>query len=359
MIRHIAIYSALAALAAATPGCAGSGTTGALPQETSSRVQVVSPSAHERIRIREFADLPRYNTYYSPGAIAAGPAGLVWVVDGIDQDFGANAVVGIATSGKSKHTYYAGSNYQSFADIAAGPDGALWLTDDFYPHITRLTTTGDFTQYAVSPNTDPFDITTGPDNALWFTASASGSSGAIERLTTKGRVTAYDIPAQPADIATGSDGALWFTETSPNGIGRITTHGKATSYANGITGTPQAIALGPDGAMWFTEYSTSSQAKIGRITTSGRVAEYSRGITPGEVLADIAAGPDGAMWFTESTFGYYYYSPKIGRISMSGHVTEYSKGLPSQAGPYGIVAGPDGRMWFTDSFNDETGRVKL
>lgn len=357
-IRRFGTPLAVVALAAFSAACSGPPSQAAVTPAVQTELQnAIAPSAHERVRIREFTDLPRYSDYYVPGAIAAGPGGLIWVIDGIDQDFGANAIVGIAPSGKPKHTYYAGSNYQSFADIAVGPDGALWLTDDFYPHIVRLTTTGDFTQYAISANTYPMSITTGPDSALWFTANASGTGGAIERLTTKGKVTTYDISGKPQDIATGSDGALWFTQNSPSGIGRITTRGKITLYTDGISEPPISLALGPDGAIWFTEYATG-RGKIGRITTSGQVTEYYHGITTRKLLADIAAGPDGAMWFTESSYGYYY-EPMIGRISMTGHVNEYSKGMPAKGTPFGIVAGPDGAMWFTDSYNDKTGRVSF
>ncbi len=350
-LRACVVLTALAA----TFGCSTPGTGGSLtPQRAAGGAELVTPQARERVRIKEFADLPRYGSYYVPGAVAAGPAGLIWVIDGIDQDFGVNALVGIDTSGKSKHTYYAGSNYESLTDIAIGSDGALWMTDDLSVELVRATIDGAFTLYPVP--SDPIAITSGPDKALWVTA-ARLSGGAIERVTTKGKVRVYNTSAQVDDIATGSDGALWFSEVYPSGgIGRITTHGKVSSYTSGITSIPGAVALGPDGAIWFTEYS-NGQAKIGRITTSGAVTEYTNGISAGEVAHDIAAGPDGAMWFTESA--PYYGTPKIGRISMSGHIIEYGKGLPTQAGPSGIVAGPDGNMWFTDAFNDETGRVSL
>lgn len=52
-------------------------------------------------RIVEFDDLPKYGTfsgYYYPSGIAAGADGLLWILDGIDQDSGAEAIVGVDIS---------------------------------------------------------------------------------------------------------------------------------------------------------------------------------------------------------------------------------------------------------------------
>ena len=347
----------LTGLALSLAACAGAGTnnpTALIPVAGREEALATARTDDRHVRIREFKDLPKYGSgsaLYSPGALAAGSDGLLWVIDGIDQDFGADVVVGIDTSGKAKHHYYAASNYFGYQDITSGSDGALWLTDGYNNRIVRLTTSGQLTQFPEYQYTQPWSIAAGPDRALWFTAY-----GAIGRITTKGKLKMYPANAEYGDICAGPDDALWFTESYPSaGIGRITTHGKVTSYTSGITGKPGSIALGPDGALWFTERGTGGP-KIGRITISGNVTEYTKGISTGEYLADIAAGPDGAMWFTETTFGYYY-SPQIGRVSMSGRINEYSKGLPTQAGPSGIVQGPDQRMWFTDSFNNETGRL--
>ncbi len=339
------IFGGLALLIA---GCSQS-TTGALPSGGANRSAPMRVES-ETVKIREFADLPKYGTYgygFHPSAIASGPGGLLWVVDGIDQDLGKNMIVGIATSGKAKHDYSAVSNYFGYQDIAAGPDGALWITDSYNNRISKMTTSGHFANYTV-PNYEPLFIAAGPDRALWFTA-AGASGGAIGRISTKGKMTFYSVSSyQLGDITAGPDNALWFAAQLPSAaIGRITTDGKITYY--GISNVPDFIALGPDGALWFT----ASGPKIGRITTAGKVTEYS--LSGASYVNDIAAGPDGAMWFTR--YPYNNYPPEIGRISMSGHITEYSNGLLNQAGPDGIVEGPDERMWFTDSSNNQTGRV--
>lgn len=336
-------------------GCAGSAN---LSPPVQSFARSAPPPARERIRIREFSDLPKYYNYYGPSAIAAGPDGNLWVTDTIDQDYGTNVVVGIATSGKQQHAYnYPGVSTEgaSFDDIVAGPDGALWITDGYNEQIVRMTLQGAFTNYPLTTPSrfaSPFSITVGPDRALWFTATYAGGN-AIGRITTGGRIKFYPLSAQTYDIAAGSDGALWFTEYDADRIGRITTHGKITEYTKGIApqSHPYSVAPGPDGALWFTE----AAGRIGRITTSGDVTEFSRGVTA--IPFDIAAGPDGAMWFTE--FSASYSGAKIGRISMQGRIHEYSRGLDAQSDPTAIAAGPDGRMWFVESAADKTGRVNI
>jgi virginiamycin B lyase len=349
----------LAVLAAGLSACSGAGSAvGLVPGSAAmqQRTPFPIPLGKERVRIKEFADLPQYSDDYSPSAITSGPEHSLWVTDIIHQDYGENLVARINTSGsRLKAFYYQGVSTEgsSFVDITAGPDGALWITDFYNWQIVRMTTDGKFSTFKL--NTAPIGITVGPDKALWFT-----EDGAIGRITTKGSVTIYPGGAFDDDITAGPDGALWFTELTGDAIGRITTHGKITTYTKGISSGagPYWIAPGPDGALWFTE---ATGGRIGRITTSGKVTEYSRGITPTEEPVGIASGPDGAMWFTEyETYGSYVIrDSKVGRITMTGRVSKYSKGISGSSGPSDIVAGPDGNMWFVEADADRTGRVRI
>jgi len=344
---------ATALLAAGIAGCSAPSTLMPENAGVQQRGSFPMPFAKERVRIKEFADLPQYYGDYSPSAIASGPEHSLWVTDDIDQDYGENLVARIDTSGTLLKTfYYQGRSTEgsSFQDITAGPDGALWITDYYNSQIVRMTTDGAFSTFSLK--TEPLGITVGPDKALWFTEYS-----AIGRITTKGSVTIYPAGELDDDITAGPDGALWFTELTGNAIGRITTDGKITTYTGISSGAgPYSIAAGPDGALWFTE---ATGGRIGRITTTGKITEYSRGITPTEEPNGIAAGPDGAMWFTEfeSYNSYQIRESKIGRITMTGKISEHSRGLSGSSGPGDIVAGPDGNMWFVESYADRTGRV--
>jgi streptogramin lyase len=360
MIRHVTAALVLTGLATVATGCSSSENRtavtllGTIDQSSSSQV----PVSTEREKIAEFNNLPGYAPEAFPDALVAA-SGKLWATVGEDQDYGRDAVVAIASSGKRMNVFRAPNDYIEFDDITAGPDGALWITDAYNAEIVRMTLQGKFTFYQVR-SAEPYSITSGPDKALWFTAAA-GSDGAIGRITTEGKVTIFAAPAGPQGIAAGPDGALWFTEPYVNRIGRITTDGRITEYSNGITAQPNSIALGPDGAIWFTENAGTGGitggglGMIGRITTTGEVTQYVRGITA-QMLSGIAAGPDGAMWFTESDA---ISLAKIGRISKDGAVTEYSKNLDPSSFPTGIAVGPDGNMWFAATDLDKTGRVKL
>lgn len=346
------LMAALCSFAAAVSGCSGGG---ALP----GGMRPSEPTQFDthQVTIKEFADLPQETSgYYQPSSIAKGPDRSLWVTDEIDQDFGENAVVQIAPSGKARNTfYYQGLSTEgsSLGDIVKGPDGALWITDSYNSQILRMTTAGTFTGYKLG--NPPTSIVNGPDKSLWFT-----QYGGIGRITTGGTITVFGAGGGIQDLAVGSDGALWYTELTSNAIGRITTHGKITQYSKGLTSGagPYSIAAGPDGALWFTE---SLGGRIGRITTKGKITEFSHGITPTEEPSGIAAGPDGAMWFTEYEVynSYQIRESKIARITTGGKITEYSNGITSNAEPTTIAAGPDGNMWFVESALDQTGRVTL
>jgi streptogramin lyase len=363
IILRLTLAGALAVFGVGVAGCSLAGNGTALPRAANEPGAGLDfKAAKGRVAIAQFADLPEYYDYYGPSAIASGPRKSLWVTDTIDQDFGENAVVQIATSGKGRNTFYYGgltSEGADFMDITAGPDGALWITDSYNGQILRMTTNGTYTGYPLS-DFGPLGIVSGPDKALWFTAQGGGSRSEIGRLTTDFKLTQYDVSGDAYGITVGPDKALWFTEETANAMGRITTKGKVTEFTKGISSgaDPFSIAAGPDGALWFTEY---QGGRIGRITTAGKVTEYSRGITHSEYPFGIAAGQDGAMWFTESESYNSGFSDaaKIGRITMSGKITEYSKGLTSTSDPTVIVQGPDHNMWFVESAANETGRASL
>src|SRR5271163_3494667 len=117
--------AALAAFAVELAGCSNAG--GLMPGTAGMQQRESFPFARERVRIKEFADLPQYSNDYFPSAIASGPQHSLWVTDTIDQDYGENLVAQINTSGaRLKTFYYQGLSTEgsSFQDITAGPDGA-------------------------------------------------------------------------------------------------------------------------------------------------------------------------------------------------------------------------------------------
>jgi virginiamycin B lyase len=290
----------------------------------------------------------------TPLAITAGPDGALWFTD---QEYSTGSTVngigkiGRITTGGSISLYTIPLTYLSSYpnDIIAGPDGALWFTESEGSNtgagkIGRITTGGSISLYAI-PYVDvhtqnhPNRITAGPDGALWFTESAGtiNGDGMISRITTTGNFTQYPLPTSdtPNGIIAGSDGALWFTDLVANSggeIGRITTTGSITKYQvptpnSQLPGSPTDITAGSDGALWFTEQEYSGSTvygvgRIGRITTTGSFTDYPIPTAAGGSITvygspyanfypfGITAGPDGALWFAE------YNGLKIGRVGL-------------------------------------------
>lgn len=207
----------------------------------------------------------------------------------------------------------------------------------------------------------------------------------------------------PNSIVAGPDGALWFTEWDGNKIGRITTSGSITEFANGITpmSNPSIIRVGPGGNLWFSESNGSppgcTRSAVAKITTAGVVTEYSGGIDACADPYGIVSAPDGNIWFIGAFDGQGLYklapssssstpatlvnhaSPNaqanniivgpdgnlwfaevggaIGKYTFAtGAVTEYPVPSPDSQ-PYDIVNGPDGNMWFTEYYGGSIGRV--
>jgi hypothetical protein len=100
-------------------------------------------------------------------------------------------------------------------DLVRGPDGAIWFAAiELVGRIRRERSGQD-----VAP--------------AWFTQRGFDHDAAdgIGRLTTEGRYTSWPLPrrrAAPLRIVPGPDGALWFTEQDAHAIGRITTDGQIT-----------------------------------------------------------------------------------------------------------------------------------
>jgi streptogramin lyase len=137
---------------------------------------------------------------------------------------------------------------------------------------------------------------------------------------------------------------LWFANSTNNSIGRITTAGAVTNFADPTMKAPYGITPGSDGALWFT-----NDASIGRITTGGAVTNYfASGL---KFISGIASGPDGALWFTI----YHYPNATIGRITTAGQITKYPE-VP-KSGPRDIARGPDGAMWFVNNGTNAIGRI--
>jgi streptogramin lyase len=229
--------------------------------------------------------------------------------------------------------------------MTAGPDGNVWFSD--FISVGRITPSGNVTRFPIASNSFPGGITTGPDGNIWFTLFASDHQRIGRISPFGGVVTEFPVfggTLQLKGLTSGPDGNLWFTDPLSNQVGKMTTSGLVTLYhlPAGVTG-PYEIVAGPDGALWFT-----SAFHIGRITTAGVVTTFAD--PGGDFPRGITVGSDGNIWFTESVANH------IVRITPTGQMTDFTP--PTQlAGPLDIVTGSDGNLWFIEAGVNKIGRL--
>ncbi len=101
-------------------------------------------------------------------------------------------------------------------------------------------------------------------------------------MTSDGTATYYNAPviggspASPNEgIAVAHDGSVWVTSLGHNAIYRVDPKdGTFTKFDISTPGSqPGQITRGPGGALWFTMFAAQ---KIGRITTQGVITEYAQ-----------------------------------------------------------------------------------
>jgi streptogramin lyase len=227
--------------------------------------------------------------------------------------------------------------------ITVGADNNLWFTT--YSYIGRMTRSGSFSLFPITPHNDAFDIVLGPDGNAWFTEIG----GMVGNVTLSGIVTEYSLGAgiHPAYI-TSLGGALWFTATSlsANYVYQITTDGSLTQYVMPSKWILGDITAGPDGRLWFDSNTTALTA----MTTSGSYTTYHwplkspNGYNPQYIRAE-ASGKLAFATFDDSS---------IGQMTTSG-VVSFTP-VPSGNSAVGVGVGPDGTIWFSEPTGNAIGK---
>ncbi len=131
--------------------------------------------------------------------------------------------------------------------VATGPDGNLWFVEGASGKIGRITPNGVITE-PVSGLNSPFWITAGPDGNIWFTEPFGQRIG---KVTPAGAVTFYTNDLHIASIAPGPRQNLVFTDFSDNLFGTLSTDGVVTMSRQLPGSSPTGITTGPLGSIWF------------------------------------------------------------------------------------------------------------
>lgn len=217
-------------------------------------------------------------------------------------------------------------------NLVAGPDGALWFTELGRPFLGRITSDGVVSEFPITGAAN--GLTAGPDGALWVSEGPR-----IERVTTAGVVTTFDITGDWAySITRAHDGNLWFVSNS-NNLVRMTPAGVRTSFTVDTAINPGLVSVveGPDGNLWVAEMLLD---RVARVTTAGVVTRFGpvdSGFSPGSYgISSLAVGSDGAVWGARA-----YGSTSIVRISMTGVITTFPCSEVKT-----VTTGPDGAIWY-------------
>jgi streptogramin lyase len=249
-----------------------------------------------------------------PIAITSGPDGNVWFTlgGGSQQGIGRITPSGVIT------TFAFGQPFSTELDITSGPDGNLWFTDFYNNMVGRVTTQGVVTEFPLPDYGAPLGITLGPDHKLWICEEGAlhGNDNVparIYKMTTALKFKAYvlspmDWTTSPQFITVGADKNLWFTEADrsnpPFHVERITTKGAITNFPLPASAEPPfRTTLASDHNVWFTETLTY----IDRVTPDGTISRLPMPQPPGTSLPaqprGIASGPKRGIWWVETSSG--------------------------------------------------------
>jgi virginiamycin B lyase len=285
----------------------------------------------------------------SPGWIALGPDGAMWVTTESRRLVRIDATGHVSYKAVPEVPESPARFGLGAAGIVTGPDGALWFAESeasgFGRYVPGQTT---FQEYPVPGSGSPLFVAVGPDRAIWLT---DPGAHIIARLGPDNSIKSLNLgePVEPSEIVAGPDNALWVGDYSAPRLLRVQTSGSVQMFPFGPNRTKAVgLAVGPDGALWFSMY--GPPARIARMTLDGRIREFKRGLPARAEVEDIAVGPDGNLWFTEITSG------AIGRITLDGRITMFRMFRWS---PENIAAGPDNAMWFTNLDQRVVGRVPV
>src|SRR6266545_2259932 len=244
-----------------------------------------------------------------PLGVVGGPDLRVWFVGGYGQGYARVGRIDPAISGGAYSFINLPTGSGPTHIVYAPLDGAFWISASGSDSIIRLTPSGAFTVYPLTPGTLPWGITVGGDGAIWF---AERGSGKIGRMLTTGVVTdEVSVGGDPRNIATGS-GAVWFTKFGSAMVGKVDVLTKVATQLPTPTAAsgPDGVTVDPAGAVWFTESSVGKVARIdpGTFPAGGSVTETSITVSTPQPGA-MAALADGTVWFTENAPFIAHFKP--------------------------------------------------
>jgi streptogramin lyase len=268
---------------------------------------------------------PSIDVSGTPGRIAQGPDGNIWVLLG---GGGTNEIAKITPAGVK--TEYDLNDLSGASGLTAGSDGNLWATTA--GNVVKITPTDPPTTTATPiAGFNAQDIVSGPGGNLW-----AGSGTQLFKIPPGNPAGATPVGTNPLTaargIAAGGDGNLWVADFGAGAVVRVTPTGTPTSFpvGNGL----QGIAAGPGTQVAATQ-PNAADTHLARISPGGSALLIPLGaVDP----FGITFGSDSAYWVAQ------FAGQNLGRLTPTGQYTTPIT-FPANSGPRRITTGPNHTLW--------------
>ena len=128
--------------------------------------------------------------------------GFVWIAQ-------QNGIGRLSTDLSSYQEFSGGLADANAEDVTGGADGNVYLSLPTAGRLARMTPAGAFTEFPLSPTSNPTRIELGPDGNVWADEAAADR---IARVTPQGQVAEFQLPptAAPQGLTFGPAGFMSF-----------------------------------------------------------------------------------------------------------------------------------------------------
>lgn len=243
----------------------------------------------------------------APVGITAGPDGNMWATQ-------TNHIVKFSPANPAGATKSFIAQIGSAKGITVGQDGNLWTGSD--ANIIRIPPATPGSPVIIPSGVAGFsarEITKASDGTLWV-ANGDGNSAGILPISpdgTPGTIVTASTTGQVNGVAAGPNGQVAYTQPNadPQRMGLINGGALAAPFLFPAPADPNGIVLGQDGEYWVAQ---SNPSVIGRYSTTGAYTKFAD-MPANSFPRWIAQGANNTIWVILERPGELF--SRIARIS--------------------------------------------